>query len=66
MTRAAEPGIYPANLRVFAQKGEPGPIAPPPDIDAVRTHVKAHLHAWSFENGYPAWTLKLAKAVLGV
>lgn len=66
VTRAAEPGIYPANLRVFAQKGEAGTIAPPPDIEAVRAHVKAHLHAWSPENGYPAWALKLVKAVLGV
>jgi hypothetical protein len=32
----------------------------------VRAHVRVHLHAWSFENGYPAWTLKLVKAVLGV
>ena len=66
VTRAAEPGIYPANLRVFAQKGEAGAIAPPPDIDAARRHVKAHLHAWSTENGYPAWALKLVRAVLGI
>lgn len=65
-TRAAEPGIYPANLRVFAQKGEPGALPPTPDIDAVRAHVRAYLHAWSLDNGYPAWALKLVKAVLGV
>jgi hypothetical protein len=37
-----------------------------PGIDAVRARVRKRLRASSFDNGYPAWTLKLVKAVLGV
>lgn len=65
-TRAAEPGIYPANLRVFARKGEPGPPPPPPDRETTMRHIREHLHAGSFVNGYPAWAIKLGRAILGV
>ena len=67
VTRRAEPGIYPANLRIFARKGRPATdLAPAPDPETVRRHVRDHLHAWSLANGYPRWALKLGRAVLGI
>ena len=66
VTRRAEPGVYPANLRIFARKGTPGAPPPAPDYETLDLHIRAHLHALSPTIGYPRWALKLGRAILGV
>lgn len=57
-------GIFPGNLRVFAQRGAAETPAPVPPSQVI-SHVRQRLKPWSLATGYPRWALRLARRTVG-